>query len=257
MEDLKAKRDELNSKVKELSEERKRLIEELAKLNAIVKEERQKRDKANEEVKLLKEKRVASFDEIKKIKKELDELMGILERFKDSMGGSYRRLKEELRQLEWEYQTEVHSIRKEKELVKQMDALEKEIAKSELLYDKKKKLTHLQKKLRDLYTEANVYHSLLINRAKESEKHHDTMMKSIREIEKMESSLEKINEEIKKVREEANKYHKEYSKEIAEMPKDENIEALREKANEILANFKAGKKVTMDELALLHKFNLY
>ncbi len=257
MEELREKRDKLNSKVKELNDEKGRLIEGIKKLNSVIREERQQRDKANEEVKGLKEKRITSFEEIKKIKIELDELMTVLERFKDSMGGSYRRLKEELNQMEWEYQTEVHSFKKEKELVKEMDTIEKEIAKSELLYDKKRKLTNLQRQLRDLYTEANVYHGLLINRAKESEKHHDTMMKSIKEIEKLESSLDKLNTDVKKSREEADKYHKEYAKEAAEIPKDENLEALRGKAEEILANFKAGKKVTMEELALLHKFDLY
>ena len=257
MEELKEKRDELNSKVKELNDEKRRLIEDITALNTVIKESRQQRDKANEEVKGLKEKRVASFEEIKKIKKELDELITVLERFKDTMGGSYRMLKEELKQMEWEYQTEVHSIKKEKEMVKEMDTIEKEIAKSELLYDKKRKLTTLQRKLRDLYTEANVYHGLLINRAKESEKHHDTMMKSLREIEKVEDSLDKLNVEVKKAREEADKYHKEYAKEIAELPREENLGALRSRAEEILANFKSGKKVTMEELALLHKFDLY
>jgi len=257
LEELKEKRDELNSKVKELNDEKRRLIEEIKRLNSIVKEERQQRDKANDEVKGLKEKRIASFEEIGKIKKELDELMKVLEKFRDSMGGSYRRLKEELKEMEWEYQTEVHSIKKEKELVKEMDAIEKEIAKSELLYDKKRKLTSLQRQLRDLYTEANVYHGLLINRAKDSEKHHDTMMKSLREIETLEGSLDKLNPEIKKFRDEADHYHKEYTKEVAELPKEENLEALRIKAEEILANFKSGKKVTMEELALLHKFGLY
>ena len=246
MEKLREKRDELNSKVKELNDEKRRLIEDINKLNSVIKEERQNRDKANEEVKGLKEKRVASFEEINKIKKELDELITVLERFKDTMGGSYRMLKEELKQMEWEYQTEVHSIKKEKE-----------IAKSELLYDKKRKLTTLQRKLRDLYTEANVYHGLLINRAKESENHHDTMMKGLREIEKLEGSLDKLNVGVKKAREEADKYHKEYAKEVAELPKEENLGALRSKAEEILANFKSGKKVTMEELALLHKFDLY
>lgn len=257
MEELKEKRDELNSKVKELNDKKREMIEEIKALNDVIKEQRQQRDKANEEVKGLKEKRVASFEQINKLKKEMDGLLAVLEKFKDTMGGSYRMLREELKQMEWEYQTEVHSIRKEKEMVKEMDAIEKEIAKSELLYDKKRKLTNLQRQLRDLYTEANVYHGLLINRAKESEKHHDTMMKGLREVEKLEGALDKLNVDVKKARDEADRCHKEYAKETADLPKNEDLAELRGRAEEVLARFKSGKKVTMEELALLQKFNLY
>lgn len=254
---MKEKRDGLNARVKELGEEKRRLVEEIKALNALVRTEKESRDKANREVKSLKEKRVASFDEIKKLKKEMDALLKILGRFKDSMGGSYRMLKEELKQMEWEYQTEVHSIKKEKELVKQMDELEKHIAKSELLYDKKKSLIRIQRSLRDLYTEANVYHGLLMNRAKDSEKHHDTMMKNIRLIGDLDKKISNLEKDIRGSREEADKYHKELKETMKTEPTMENMEELRKKGEEILANFRSGKKVTMDELALLQQLGLY
>ncbi len=257
MEDLKDKRDGLNARVKELGEEKRKFVEDIKALNTIIKQEKDSRDKANQEVKSLKEKRVASFEEIKKLKKEMDELLKVLEKFKDSMGGSYGMLKEELKQMEWEYQTEVHSIKKEKELVKQMDELEKYIAKSELLYDKKKNLIRIQHSLRDLYTEANVYHGLLMNRAKDSEKHHDSMMKNIRQIGDLDKKISDLEKNIREAREEADKYHKELKDTMKTEPTTANMEELRKKGEQILANFKSGKKVTMDELALLQQLGLY
>lgn len=258
MEELKEKRDELNSKTRELAEDKKKIAEQIRKLKETVRQERELRDKANEEVKSLKEKRVASFEEIKKLRKELDEIITILERLKGFVSGPYGLLKEELKQMEWDYQTGVQSIRKEKEMVKEIDALEKEIAKSEILYDKKKNLIRLQRKLRDYYTEANVYHGLLLNRAKDSEKHHDAMMKSIKEINGLQKRFEKMDETLKKTREEADQCHKELI-ELKPEPKkqEENMEELMKKAQEILANFKNGKKITTEELDLLQNLGLY
>jgi uncharacterized coiled-coil DUF342 family protein len=255
MEDLKGKRDELNSRVRELNEEKKRLIEEIKKLVPSIKEDKELRNKANEEVKSLKQKRIDSFEEIKKLKKELEEIIKILEHFQDA-GSSYIGLKEELKEIEWDYQTGVYSIKKEKELVKYMDELEREIAKSEILHGKKRTLIAIQRKLRELYTEANIYHGLLINRAKDSEKHHDTMMKNIKEIEKMDEKVEGLDRQVREARQKADEYHKELiSSQPA--PKIETSDENMKKGEEILAKFKSGKKVTMEELSLLEQLGLY
>ena len=258
MEDLKQKRDDLNSKVREASEERRKLVEQLKSLKTLAKEQKELRNKANEEVKSLKEKRVTSFEEIKKVKKEFDEILSIVDTFKDSIGGSYTILKEDLKQMEWDYQTGVYSVKKEKELVKEMDELEKSIAKSELLHDKKRKLFQLEHKLKDLYTEANVYHGLLINRAKESEQHHDTMMKSIKEITKLDVVIQEMDEKGQKLRTEADSYHNQLRElEPVQMPKPQPNDDIMQKAEEIMASFKAGKKLSTDELVLLQQLGLY
>jgi uncharacterized coiled-coil DUF342 family protein len=256
-EELKSKRDELNSKVKQLREERRQVIEQMKALKPVIREEKEQRNKANEEVKSLKEKRVAAFVEINKIKKELDEIVKLVGNFNESVGGSYRLLKEDLKQLEWDYQTGVYSIKKEKELVKEMDNLEKEIARSEILHDKKIKLSSSQKKLRELYLEANIYHNLLINRAKESEKHHDAMMKKIREIEALDKKIIELDKETENTGEEADRWHDELSKIKPPARRPEISDEIKKRAEEILENFKSGKKVTMEELALLEELGLY
>jgi uncharacterized coiled-coil DUF342 family protein len=259
MEDLKEKRNGLNSRVKELGEERKKLIEEMKALKTIITENKELRNKANEEVKSLKEKRIASFDEIKKVKQEVDGILEILKHVRDSVGGSYNMLKEELSELDWDYQTGVHSIKKEKEMVKQIEIIEEEIVKSEIVHDKKSGLIRLERKLKELYTEANVYHGLLMNRAKESEKHHDTLMKSIREIDALEQRVDQIDNDMAEAMEQADKFHKELkeSERYTSVAPEQNMEEVKKKAEEILANFKAGKKVTMEELSLLQQLGLY
>lgn len=236
-------------KSEKLIEEKKKVFEEIASLKQLVTSEKELRDKANEQVKELKQKRIAAFDEINKMKKELNEILGIVESLSQSMGGSYRMLKAELKDLEWDYQTGVYSIKREKEMVKNIEALEEELARSEILYEKRNRLNALQTKLKDFYTEANIYHNLLINRAKDSEGHHDTMMKGIKKLEALEKKIQKLGEDIQK--ESAPKQSRQKHRPL------EVSDELREKAETILGNFKKGKKVTTEELSLLQSLGLY
>jgi uncharacterized coiled-coil DUF342 family protein len=96
-----------------------------------------------------------------------------------------------------------------------------------------------------------------MNRAKDSEKHHDTMMKNTRLIWDLDKKISNFEKDIREAREEADKYHSELKETMKREPTIENMEELRKKGEEILANFKSGKKVTMDELALLQHLGLY
>jgi phosphoserine phosphatase len=181
----------------------------------------------------------------------------------------YRVLKNQLEKMDWEYQTGVFSVKREKEMVKRMDDLERQLAKSEILYDKGKEVHAIQKELRELYAEANVYHQLVLNHASESEKHHQEAIKCFKRIDELSSDIDKIDEKIVKTKMEADNVHAEFlinkrellgaekkkwkkEKGIAEIPDSE----LRKKAEKILEDFRNGKKITIEELSLLEKSGL-
>jgi phosphoserine phosphatase len=273
-EELRHKRDELNAKTKDMLGQRKGLIAQVRQLREKFDAERAARDKENVKVAEAKAKRGALLDEVKKQRAEFEKILSLLNTMKDAVGGSYAALKQRFDELDWEYQTGVFSIKKEKEMVKEMDELERLLNRSEKLRDKQKDVRERQKKIRELYNESSIYHDLVLTHAKESEAKHKAMIDCRKKIDELSAKIKALDEDIKKNKAQADEAHGELlgerkksegesekerrSEESQRREKEKDFEAkLRKKAEQALTNFKQGKKVTMEELALMERFELY
>lgn len=186
-----------------------------------------------------------------------------LDSFKSSVDGSYSRLKEELDRLSWEYQTGVQSRTKEKELVREMDDLEAQLQKHSELRDVQKSVHGLQIKLRELYTEANIFHNLVLGYAKDSENYHKQMFGFYEKLDDCRRKIKEANSKIDAVKKQADTAHKELTQivkkekeELKDLGKIDETE-YRKKAEKILIDFHNGKKITVEELALLERYGLY
>ena len=268
--ELRDKRDLLNARVKEFSSEFRGLIEELKTARVVVEQARKARDSENAEVKRLKSQRDEFTREARPLRRELDSIFSSVDALKSGVSGSYAGLKEALESLDWEYQTGVHSRDKENRMVKEMQALERELARHELLKDKTKSVRELQSKLKDAYWSAREAHALVEKHAIASEQHHEKMLGALKKIRELSKRLDKTRDGLSRARREADDAHAVFLESSnAEKRERKPVErvvlkaefnassvVVRARAEKALAAFKAGKKVSLDDLRLLKNLGL-
>jgi uncharacterized coiled-coil DUF342 family protein len=272
--ELRKRRDSLNKEVKKIAGQKKAIIDQIRAIREDSKKAKDARDAENKQVAELKAQRRAVETKINEAKKKLDSFMATVRNLQEGVSDSYMELKSEFDALDWEYQTGVCSIKKEKEMVKRMDALEVQLKKSEKLHDKQKELHSMQKAIRELYTEANVFHQAIMVHAQASEGHHQKMLQCFRQMDELSKQADHLEAKIRETRTQADAVHAQIigvkkeelaimKREEAEFEKEMSAKnkaaenAMRAKAEKILSDFKSGKKVSLEELAILEKFGLY
>lgn len=262
-EELRKKRDELNAETRKLIDEKMKLVQASKDVLTEINECKKTRDEKNDKVREAKDKRKKILDEANVCRKELDGILSKLDSFKSSASDSYAFLKKEFDQLNWEYQTGVQSRTKEKELVKEMDALEAQLQKHTEARDIRKKVHGLQAKMKELFTEANVYHNLVLAYAKESEEHHKKMFELYGKTDDCRKKIKELDSKIDSAKKDADFSHQqlmgELKKEKAEFHEPAKIDETeyKKKAEKILIDFRNGKKITVEELGLLERYGLY
>ncbi|MFH0971314.1 MAG: hypothetical protein V1835_01980 [Candidatus Micrarchaeota archaeon] len=274
LQDLKEETHKKNLEVKKLAEENSKNIAKLRELLDTAEEQRKLRDDYNAKVKEISEKRRSLIEQSKKIDTELRELEAESAKIKEPQTRiPLPRLERMIDELEWRQQTQSMSVKDENAFSKQIKELLKEkqaIMKSQPL---RKRIYELHRKRQELSMEFRALDGAQELNAKESDKHHETMLKSYKKADetraKISEYLEKIGEKRKdaddtysKMREVRDgmqdEERKHYSDEKHErkMKEDERRDELEERAREIYIKFKAGKKISMDELQILQMAGL-
>jgi uncharacterized coiled-coil DUF342 family protein len=261
LENLKKQRDELNDKAHELVVGSKESTQRVKKLRSELRNAKKKRDEENKSVQELKKKR----DEInKKIKAKVDELnklQGSIDNTKKSIGSGFREAKKELERLEWKVQTDVLNVKQEEKMVRKIAELEETVGSSEEFFEKRKGFRTIIKELDALRKEAQKYHEQMLQHAKASEVYHDSVQDIYKKIKVLEPEQKEISDKIRQAKREADEAHKlfreEFTKvkgvEIAarETSHKEKVNEMRKKANQLMSEFKSGKKLTTEELQII------
>lgn len=247
------KRDALNAKVRELVDKAAKHREARDQLNVKVRESKEHRDKWNKLVNELNEK-------VTKIKKEN----------LPKNGPPVSKLKKELKALEFRQMTSVLTKEKEQELIEQMGHLQAQIKEREKAYDQNEEVKNAIKELREAKDQAEAFHRSVSESAERAQAEHDAMIGLYEEADALRKEADgaqesfianKVNadEEHKKHIENIRQVH-DYDKIIAGMrqkarkaKKKDDEASAKEEAEKIFDRFKAGEKLSTDDLLALQK----
>ncbi len=254
----KAKRDALNGQVRELVDEAGKCREERDSLNQKVKETKELRDEWNQKVTALKE-QLAPFRNTEK-NDEKNEV-------------PVKQLKKQLQDLEYTQQTKALGKDKENEIIKQISVLAKEIADREKSYEQNDEVKALVGQLREAKAQAEGFHRQVSEYAEQAQAAHDKMIGFYEQADKLRKEADSAQAkfvECKQAADEEHKKHIEQIKSVHQMDRDaseykgkknggarggkKRTESDNKKeAKEIFERFKAGDKLSTEDLMALQK----
>ena len=261
----KAKRDALNAQVRELVDEAGKCREERDSLNQKVRETKELRDEWNQKVTALKEQLAPYRNEKSDEKNEVP----------------VKQLKKQLQDLEYTQMTKPLGKDKENEIIKQIAVLAKQIEEREKVYEQNDEVKNLVQQLRDAKAEAEVYHHQVSEYAEKAQAAHDKMIGFYEQADRLRKEADAAQAkfveckqaaqakfvECKQAADEEHKKHIEQIKSVHEMDRDASSfrnkkNSVRKKksdnegkkeAKEIFERFKAGDKLSTEDLMALQK----
>ena len=252
------KRDALNAEVRTLIDGATKHRENRDELNVKVRESKDLRDEWNKKVADLNDKVSA----LKKDKEPAPE--------KKDGEPPVKQLKKQLRELEFRQQTQSLGKEKENEIVKEISQLARQIEDKEKVSEHGMEVKELVRQLREAKAEAEKYHKAVSEYARLAQTAHDDMIALYEQADKLRKEADAAQEkfiECKTQADEEHKKHIEQIKSVHEMDKD--VSAIKGKkakdrrkrvdneskkeAEEIFERFKAGEKLSTEDLMSLQK----
>jgi len=252
------KRDALNAEVRTLIDGATKHRENRDELNVKVRESKDLRDEWNKKVADLNDKVSA----LKKDKEPAPE--------KKDGEPPVKQLKKQLRELEFRQQTQSLGKEKENEIVKEISQLARQIEDKEKVSEHGMEVKELVRQLREAKAEAEKHHKAVSEYARLAQTAHDDMIALYEQADKLRKEADAAQEkfiECKTQADEEHKKHIEQIKSVHEMDKD--VSAIKGKkakdrrkrvdneskkeAEEIFERFKAGEKLSTEDLMSLQK----
>lgn len=260
-------RDKLNDKAREWIEKRDGLNTRAKELAEQAAECKKLRDEYNVEVRQAKEQRDIWNRNYHKLEDQLDKL----KRKKTPIDmASPARLKKELKGLEFKQMTSVLSPADEKQLIERMSKIQKEIKKIEQMLEKDSEIINLTDEIRSAYNEAEKFHRTDEDFAEKAQQDHDMMVDLFEQSDKVRKEADGAQENFisaKLAADEEHRKHVELIKQVhdydkmitgirqkdkmSKRVKDEDV--AKKQAEEIYSKFKAGEKLSTDDLMALQK----
>ena len=254
-----AKRDALNAQVRELVDNASKHRENRDQLNVKVRESKDLRDEWNKKVNDLN-------DQVSALKKDREPLP---ERRPDGEL-PLKQMKKQLRELEFKQQTSSLGKDKENEIVKQISVLARQIDEKEKTTDQGGEIRALVHELREAKSQAETHHRAVAEYARAAQQAHDDMIALYDQADKLRKEADaaqagfvdcktRADEEHKKHIEQIESVHK-MDKDLApsktKKAKDKKKKVdneFRKEAEEIFERFKAGEKLSTEDLMSLQK----
>jgi len=260
-------RDELNDKTKEWAEKRDELNSKVRKLIDEANARRENRDKLNAEVRETKVQR----DEWNRKFNELSDKAMILRREKmPRTGPSIRKFKAELRALEKKHMTSVLTADKEKALMKEISMLDGKIREMEKEIEQVSEVKAAEKDAREAKDKAEDFHRKVGELAEKAQIEHDAMLKLCDEADAQRREADGAQEKFIETKLAADEQHREHIEHIRHVHDfDKIIAGIRDKgrkarketddssakreAEEIYEKFRAGEKLSTEDIMVLQK----
>jgi uncharacterized coiled-coil DUF342 family protein len=263
----KDKRDELNSKVKELINARNETEDLLkAKIDEAV-QHKNKRDELNSKVKELRPEKDKVLNEIKDIS---DRISNIKKEILPTNNMTIGSLKKRLKKLEFKQMTTVLTPQQEKELIEEVAKLNKEIKMREDLLSQNSAIKDENVKIKDLRNRLRDLNKEIRDVSDEAQREHEAMVEIFKQADEIRGRLEGIRDGIAKTREDADKAHEEHIKlvdrinDLERKTRDEKKkkkkaveekkkEEIGKEAEEIFAKFQSGETLSTEDILMLQK----
>ncbi len=266
-EQFRRKRDKLNNTARKWADKRDQFNgqsrENIEKAN----NHRKKRDKLNEQVKTAKEERETWN---KKVAESQAKLGGLKKKHLPKDGITLEKLKREVRNLEFRQQTSVLSVDKERELIDLLAGIQGQITQREKLLEGNEEIQQVLATRNESKQEAEKAHRSVSESAESAQKEHDLMCKFYDEGDRFRKEADMAQIEFREAKvqaDEAHKNHVEMVRQVHDFDKiiaglrqkkakaraDEAQTSTKKEAEDIYERFKAGEKLSTEDLMFLQK----
>lgn len=266
---LRKERDRLNDEARKHAEERDGFNMQVRGLVNQANEHKKRRDELNEGVKRAKEAR----DEANKAADEAQKAADTMrrERMPDgNPGESIAKLKKEARALEMQHMTVVLTPAKERALMDRLKEIGKLLRAKETTLRSDPELKAALEKADDLKEKAEKSHAKVGELAEKAQAEHDAMIKLYKSSDKLRKQADKLQEKFVVSKMEADKIHKAYIEVVNDIHylEDEQANARAGRPSEaqkergeaaaelVFQKFKAGEKLSTEDLLTLQKAGL-
>lgn len=266
---LRKERDRLNDEARKHAEERDGFNMEVRGLVNQANEHKKRRDELNEGVKRSKEGR----DEANRAADEAGKAADTLRRERmpeGNPGDSVAKLKKEARMLEMQHMTVVLTTSKEKALMERLKEIGKTIRAKEGQLRSDPELKASLEKAEELKEKAEKSHAKVGEMAEKAQAEHDAMIKLYKQSDKLRKLADKLQERFVVSKMEADKIHKAYIDVVNDIHylEDEQSNAMGGRpsmaqqargeaaAEAVFQKFKAGEKLSTEDLLTLQKAGL-
>ncbi|PIT85565.1 hypothetical protein COU36_02510 [Candidatus Micrarchaeota archaeon CG10_big_fil_rev_8_21_14_0_10_59_7] len=268
---LKEERDSTNRQASVIAKQNTERIGLLKQTIAESNEARRVRDAENKAASEFREKRRAIEDEINGMRAKMDALQKEMHEMPSTPGGEDPdRLMRRIEDLEWIQQTEALSATKEKEMSKRIKELRKKMPNASRNMTVRAEMRGLREAIRNKSGEAKALREEMEKHARLADEQHAKRVALLKKARKMEEKLADVLKELGDVRDKADDAHEgfleargearritdaERAKEKAEKDaKDKEMRSkLGEQAKAILTKFKAGEKLSFEEIQVLQE----
>jgi uncharacterized coiled-coil DUF342 family protein len=266
----KNRRNELNALASKFARERNTLNTQTREYVEEAQKNKDLRDKYNNDVQSLKDQR-------NEINDKANNFFDEIEAFKKEHGGLKNRgikeLQKQIEHLEFRQQTEVISTDKERELIDKIKQMKSSVREQEAELEQNKEIKAKITLARDLRKEASDIHARVTEMAELAQQHHDLMVEFYRKADKSREEADAQHKSFVEAQESADAEHKyfiacqkelrDYDKVISGLRKKtkktrvtKEQKAVRKEAEHLFKMFRAGEKLTTEDILLLQRSKL-
>jgi uncharacterized coiled-coil DUF342 family protein len=269
-EEHKNRRNELNAAASKFARERNTLNNQTREFVEEAQKNKDLRDKSNQDVLDLKSQRNdfndkanVLFEEIEAFKKEHGTLKN----------RGIKELQKQIEYMEYRQQTEVFTTDKERELIEKIKQMMAQVREQEAELEQNKEMRTKVTEARDFRKLASDLHAKVTEFAELAQKHHDLMVEFYRKADKSREAADASHKSFVEAQESADAEHKffiacqkelrDYDKVISGLRKKtkkvkvtKEQKAVRKEAESLFKNFRAGEKLTTDDILLLQRSKL-
>ncbi|MFA5347744.1 MAG: phosphoserine phosphatase [Methanoregula sp.] len=269
-EEHKNRRNELNASASKFARERNTLNNQTREFVEEAQKNKDLRDKSNQDVLDLKaqrndfnDKANVLFEEIEAFKKEHGTLKN----------RGIKELQKQIEYMEYRQQTEVFTTDKERELIEKIKQMVAQVREQEAELEQNKEMRTKVTEARDFRKLASDLHAKVTEFAELAQKHHDLMVEFYRKADKSREAADAAHKSFVEAQESADAEHKffiacqkelrDYDKVISGLRKKtkkvkvtKEQKAVRKEAESLFKNFRAGEKLTTDDILLLQRSKL-
>jgi uncharacterized coiled-coil DUF342 family protein len=269
-EEHKNRRNELNAAASKFARERNTLNNQTREFVEEAQKNKDLRDKSNQDVLDLKaqrndfnDKANILFEEIESFKKEHGTLKN----------RGIKELQKQIEYMEYRQQTEVFTTDKERELIEKIKQMMAQVREQEAELEQNKEMRTKITEARDFRKLASDLHAKVTEFAELAQKHHDLMVEFYRKADKSREAADAAHKNFVEAQESADAEHKffiacqkelrDYDKVISGLRKKtkkvkvtKEQKAVRKEAESLFKNFRAGEKLTTDDILLLQRSKL-
>lgn len=269
-EEHKNRRNELNAAASKFARERNTLNNQTREFVEDAQKNKDLRDKYNHDVLDLKAQRNDFNDKANVL---FEEIEGFKKEHGTLKNRGVKELQKQIEFMEYRQQTEVFTTDKERELIEKIKQMMAQVREQEAELEQNKEIRTKITGARDFRKLASDLHAKVTEFAELAQKHHDLMVDSYRKADKSREAADTAHKSFVEAQESADSEHKffiacqkelrDYDKVISGLRKKtkkvkvtKEQKAVRKEAESLFKNFRAGEKLTTDDILLLQRSKL-